>query len=141
TFHRSGGDRLVTSHVFAVKVAGGKDLQRRENYAGNHAHSHKDARMLNKFSFEKINSAHTSHYECRCNYRPAHVVCVLQERPRVQQQSPEADDLKAAVGRPLECYGMLHPCVGDDDEISGEPGAKKYQESRPPVSFRAEAFF
>src|SRR6476646_4026124 len=141
SFHRGGSDGLVARHVFAVKVAGGEDLQRGENYAGNHADPHKDTRMFNKLSFEKIKSAHAGHYECRRNYRAAHVVRILQERPWIQQQSPETDDLETSVGRTLECYGMLHPCVGDDDEVPGEPRAKKHQEGRPPVSFGAEAFF
>ncbi len=50
-FHRSSGHGLVTRHVFAMKVARGKDLQRGENYARNYSHAHKHARVVCELSF------------------------------------------------------------------------------------------
>src|ERR1700674_2339119 len=36
---------------------------------------------------------------------------------------------------------MLHPGVGGDDEIAGEPGAEKHHQRRKPVGARADAPF
>src|ERR1051326_7455510 len=40
------------------------------------------------------------------------------------------------IGQPLVMEGdrMLHPCVGDDNEVAGEPRSKKHEEGGPPMS-------
>src|SRR6202023_1962659 len=140
-FHRRSGHGLVPRHVFAMQVACQKNLQRGKNYTRNYSDAHKYARVVGKLSFQQVVSAHAGHDKGRGNYRSAHVVRVLQDGPRIQQQSPETVYLKAAVGCPLERHRVLHPCVGNDDEISGEPRSEKYQEGSAPMCFWGEALF
>ena len=72
--------------------------------------------MLLELAPQQIERAHRRHDEGSRDRSAAHVVGVLPPRPRIQDEVPEARELYRAVG----CFevpdGMLHPCVGRNDE-------------------------
>ena len=68
---------------------------------------------------------------CAVTTEPDHVVQVLPERPRIQQQGPETGRARSRrSGRNRVADGMLHPGVGGDDEEAGKPRAHEDQERR-----------
>src|SRR5439155_20829860 len=61
------------------------------------------------------------HHEASGSHSAEHVVRVLPERPFVQKQTPETGKPDFAAGTEAVARRMLHPRIGCDNEISGEP--------------------
>src|SRR5258708_2482781 len=141
TLHGRGARGLMFGRIFSVQVSGGKNLQDGKYHSTHHAYAQEDASLLLESSFQQVVRADGRHHKSPGDHGAAHVVRILQHSPGVQQQSPEAIDLESAVRHALVGYGMLHPRVAHDDEITGKPRAQKEQESRPPVHLRAETLF
>jgi hypothetical protein len=81
------------------EVAGGKDDEDRGDDAGDDADFQEDACRSPRAAFEQIERADSGHDEGAGDHCAAHIVHVLQPGPGVQQQLPEADDFKVAVGQ------------------------------------------
>ena len=140
-FHAGDGDGLMLGGVLALRVAGGEDHQDTGDEACGYGGAEEDLRVLDELSFEHVEGADCGHDEGGGDDGGAHVVRVLEDGPGVHQQSPEAGDLEGAVGQDLVGDGVLHPGVGDDDEVAGEPGAEEDHEGRSPVSPGGETLF
>ena len=139
TFHRGSSDRLVSCQILSVKVTSRKDLQQRADESRGHSEAQKDASIFGKAVIQQIEGSHCSHDKSPGDDSAAHGVRILQKRPGIQQQSGEAVDLVRTISKTLIRYGMLHPCIGDDDEVARQPRAHKHHESCPPMSNTAQS--
>ena len=59
--------------------------------------------------------------------------------PGVEQQAPEAREVRRTVGGYGVSDRVLHPCICGDDEVARQPRAEEDHEGREPVPARAEA--
>ena len=135
-FHRGQGDRLFSRDHAACPVAGWEELQHADDQSGDHAEAHEDATLLHVFLAEQVERSDGTHDERAGDHRAAHVVRVLQPRPRIQHQLPEAGQLERAVGSALVADRVLHPGVGRDDEVARQPRAQEdHQRGKPVHSF------
>src|SRR5260370_42622639 len=70
-----------------------------------------------------------------------HGVRVLPKDPLVPDESPKTGEFDASVRIELVGGRILHPGIGGDDEISGEPRTEPHEKAGPPVADPAEILF
>ena len=90
---------------------------------------------------EHVERANCGHCECTSQHGASHVVRVLPPRPLVKQQGRETGEVERSVSGALIADWVLHPCVGGDDEVSGNPRANEHSHSSEPVLLRRETLF
>ena len=116
----------------------GKSIARVASGSDYHAGSTKMRAVLFESPGQQVIGADGRHHEARGHHRANHVVEVLPECPRVQNQSPETLEQYIVAGAELVADWMLHPRIGSDDEKSGKPRAEEDQKSREPVHHRTQ---
>ncbi len=137
-FHRGQGDRLLLCNHAACPVAGWKQLQHADDQPGDHAEAHENASLLHVFLAKQVERADGTHDERASNHRSAHVVGILQPRPRIQHQLPEAGQLERTVGGALVADRVLHPGIGRNNEVARQPRAQEDHQRREPVHSSAQ---
>jgi hypothetical protein len=90
---------------------------------------------------EQVECADARHHERPGYHRADHVMQVHPESPGIQDQAPVAGESDLAVCAKSVTHGVLHPGVGGDDEVAGQPRAEEDGERGPPVAHPAEQFF
>ena len=141
SLHGGNGRGLILRYVLAGQIAGGKDDEDGRNDARDDAHLEEDAAVLLAAALQQIEGAHGGHDERAGDDRAGHVVHVLEERPGIHQQLPEAEHFEMPVGHAGVADGMLHPRVGDDDEEAGDPRAEPDHDRGEPVQALRDALF
>ena len=94
-FHARHRDRLVRRHELAECASPvGKICTAHAITPDDDGNAQKRPRLLLELPLDQVIRAHRGHHENPRDHRSAHVVRVLDQRPRVQQQPPEAGHLK-----------------------------------------------
>src|SRR5260370_35170839 len=89
---------------------------------------------------QQIECPGCAHHDAPGYHCGRHVVRVLPGQPWIGEQTPEALKLDRASACDSVSDRMLHPCVGGDDEIAGQPGTDEDEKGRYPMKPRSEAF-
>ena len=79
--------------MLALAVAGREHLKDAGDACRDDADPHENSAVLDELAPQQIKRADRSHHERAGDHRAAHVVEVLPERPRIQDQPPEARQL------------------------------------------------
>ncbi len=98
-----------------------------------HPQLQKDPAKLAVLIPQHIQRAHRRHHKRRRHHRPAHIVRILQPRPRIHHQSPETRHLVSPIRHHLVRHRMLHPRIRHDNEETREPRSHEHQERRAPM--------
>ena len=139
--HRSESNGLVGRDLLALPVAGREDLQDAENAAGDHAGLYENTSVLRPLTRKQVKRADCGHHEASRNRCAAHVVRVLPPCPGIQDELPEAGELRGTIGRRVVADGVLHPGVGRDNEKARQPRPDKDRHRGEPVHDRTQPFF
>jgi len=78
------------------------------------------------FAPQGVKRADGCHNKRSSNHSRTLVVQKHDQRPRVQQISSETLQTQAAIIRHRITHGMLHECIGHEDEIAGGPTAERH---------------
>ncbi len=89
---------------------------------------------------QQIKCSGCAHYDAGGYHRGRHVVRILPGQPWIGEKTPEALKLDRAIACDSISDRMLHPGVGGDDEIAGQPGTEENKKGSRPVKPGSEAF-
>ena len=88
--------------LVAREVAAREEHPEAREHAGYDTHPQEDAAVLLEPASEHSECPQAGHYEGPAHHGPAHVVRVLREGPRVEQDRPVVVELYVAVRKRLE---------------------------------------
>ena len=129
---------LVLKDLPGIAVAGREDHEAAGDGAGHHPGAQKGLRVLDMKAREQVGGPHGRHHEGSGHDRGGHVVGVLPEEPGIGEQAPETIDMNSPVRRERVGDRVLHPGVGRQDEIAGQPRPKEQHQGRRPMDLGAE---
>ena len=133
-FRGRQGQWLMPRQQFSLTIPGRETYQHAGQQTGNHADAQANQRMGRMDSHERPVRPHRGDHKRRSNHRGRHVVRVLPERPRVEDEGPEIRQVQHAVRPRRVTNGMLHEGVGGNDEVAGEPGTQEQGQGGGQVS-------
>jgi hypothetical protein len=90
-------------------------LEYRGDHADRDSNPQKSSPMQRFAPCKQVEGSDGSHHKASGLHRAQHVVRVLCEGPRIQQQSPETGQFNFTAGQQAIAGGMLHPGVCSND--------------------------
>ena len=137
--HRRQRHRLVTGDELRLLVARRERDQHARHEARDDSEPEKPRRVVDMEALERVVGADRRHHEGGRDDAGHHVVRVLREGPRVEQEGPEVAELQGAVGGDDVAHRVLHERVGADDEVAGQPAPGEQGQGGEEVPARTEA--
>src|SRR4029077_17249608 len=121
TLHGRQGRRLMTKNHLALLVSGREHLQDAEQATRHDAHFYKYASVLFVLAPNKVKRSNRGHHKRAGNGGATHVVRILPSSPGIQNQLPKTTQLNLPIRGALVTDWVLHPGIGCDNEIAGQP--------------------